>query len=787
MDLLIARGLSSPGSGGGRAPLFAGVDLRLKPGSSVGLVGPSGSGTSALLRLLAGEESPGAGSVTLAPGVRLSYLAHGAQAPAVGTVWQAASRWFVEVEELAALVAEAAGALERSEPDERGAAAAAYDAHLAAYRARGGPGAAATARRVLAGLGFGPTRHAEDVATLTGDDRRRLALAAALASGADVLLLDEPTDRLDLPTRRWLEGHLSAYRGAVVVVSSDRAFLDGATSTTAFMADGKLSVVRAPYSKAAAAHQQHARSARRRRERAAESERLETLAGELAAYGARRRARRTDRQGAAGDARVTTPTPRHGTLLLRAEHLSLAGLFDDVEVRIAPGDRLALLGPAGSGASELLSLLAGRQRGDDLEQRLWYAPGMHLVSVDRSTRGLAPGVPVVEHGTALLGRDAARRTLASTGLPYGQWTEPPERLSARDRTRVGLAIALARPADLLLLDDPTADLDLSDVEAFEADLHRRVARSASGGGTGAPSGTASGSATGAALVIATHDRRLARTLADRAWSIVDGALVAFSSVPAYLRGDASVSPRTFWEESVEPDEGSGAATAADSAAEARTREALELERSDLLEALSDPLALGDRETERARQRVADIESTLMAEYDASFPPAAPRYRLVEGGLTLYADVVDGREPTGTRLVVVACDDEQVAASAIASDEPTVPWLDARVGDDTTHLRVGPLPGSCLLPATVAALVAAGIYLSFTVLGSRTVQLFSRDPLPTTLLTSEGGGWWRATLESFLEAEGWSGAREGARRRQDGSRSDGGHRRRRRRTRKAVGT
>jgi len=452
---------------------------------------------------------------------------------------------------------------------------------------------------------------------------------------------------------------------------------------------------------------------------------------------------------------------RAGEVLLRAERLCLADTFGGVTVQIAAGDRVAVLGPSGSGTSGLLALLTGELRGDDQEQRLWYAPSMQLVSVDQRTRGLEPGVAVIEQGSARLGHELARHVLATSGLPYPMWSRSPDTLTPRERARVGMAIALARPCDLLVLEEPTADLDLVSVEELERDLSRRL------------------SASNLALILATHDRVLARNLTDRVWSIVDGSLVAHSSVPAYLRGDDAVAPDMFWDETADL-EPARHETADSSDDDATTREALEAERVRLHELLTDPLALGERELERARQRVEEIEASLMTVYDASFTPAAPRYRLLEGGLTLYADLVDPSQEHGAgpetrpvpepetrpesrlahRLMVVATDDEQAATTAVRLQEPTVPWLDVRVVDGIAHLRIADLPGSCLLPGTVTALVNAGVYLAFTVLGARSTQLFSHEDLSTTSLRDVGGGWWRLTLPQFLTSEGWHGAGRG---------------------------
>src|SRR5690606_15349551 len=348
----------------------------------------------------------------------------------------------------------------------------------------------------------------------------------------------------------------------------------------------------------------------------------------------------------------------------------------------------------------------------------------------------------------------ARNVLAATGLPYPAWSRPPEELSGGERARVGLALAMAQPCDILLLDEPDNDLDLAAVEALESGLDAKLKD------------------TGAALVIATHDRRLARAVADRVWTIEAGALVAHGSVAAYLRGETAVPAASFWQD----------ARPYPVAQEPRTDQAvadqldLEAERDTILDQLSDPLALGDREQQRLRHRLRDVESALMGAYEATLTPAAPRHRLVERGLTVYADLLcsadedraagTGHDVVDKLLLVAAADAQEAAALLVAGQTATAeapleaPWLDIRLVDDLAHMRLGSLPGACLLPTTAHALIDAGTRLAFTVMGAGRVQIFSHDDLGSTMLAHVRDSWWGVTLARFLTVEGWSPA-EGA--------------------------
>lgn len=802
MELLRARALTRYRSKApGAARLFDDLGLVIEEGDRVGLVGGNGSGKSTLLRLLAGSEAPVEGSVARAPGVRVALLPQATQPLEAGTVWHIASAGLADLRAVRRRLADEESRIAAGE--ERGEQ---YALLSDEHQRLGGFAAESLVREILAALGFPAASHQRDAARLSSGQRQRLALAAVLSSRADVLLLDEPTNNLDLEGRVWLEEHLANRQGASVLVSHDRALLSAATTRTAFLQDGRLSWENAGYERAATRRKSTA-EARRRSARAEESRRIERLAGELERFG-QLRARRPDPGGttvAARDRAVTTGR------LVSADHLSLDGVLDDVAVRVDAGERIALLGPNGSGKSALLALIAGELASGDPRSRVEYAPGLKLVLVPQESRGLAPDSPLLEQARLLLGDGRAQHVLAEAGVPHAAWGRLPSRLSGGERARAGLALAMARPFDLLLLDEPDNDLDLFALEAFEATLRQRLDE------------------TGAALLLVTHDRRLATGLAARAWSIADGRLLAHGSVRAYLRGETAVPASRFWSEagsdrqepvhsaldpgtpvgrdrSAAPPGGTrsslGAATgkpadsARDLAADTEALEELEAERAGLLEELLDPLASSERERARSQERLAVVEERLMELYDQRLEPAGPSRRLVERGLTIFADPArprrreDGLEwhadmnapvnpvgaedgaagraastaaPTERWLALPAPDAAAAAAALKRPEESGAPWLElTRVGDGA-HLRLHEPEDSCLLPWAKGAILDAGTRLAFTVLGVRFTQHFSREALggrasaghsAGVLLKPSGDGWWRLTLDEFLALEGW---------------------------------
>lgn len=819
MDLLVALAVHRSRE---RVPLLRGVDLRLTHGMRLGLVGANGAGKSTLLRILAGQEAPDDGRVIRAPGVRVGVLAqHEDDGDFAGSVWRYSGRAIEYVR-----------ALERRMRDEERRIAegedraAAYTEVRSEFERVGGYGAEAMLREYLAALGFPQAVFDEPVDALSAGERRRLMLAVTLASSPDVLLLDEPTNHLDILAREWLATRLARHAGAMVIVSHDRALLDASTTHTAFLAAGALQLVPGRYGVARRRHDARLDAAdRRARERAKEADRLARMAEELAAFGkkAQRRRKAAERSreellageradgldvadpvlGAALEqrnerpvlGRDSGPSERHlgGGPLVDARHLSAGNVVRDATFRLVTGDRVVLVGPNGSGKSTLLALLRGDMPSTDPRAELTYAPRLKLVHVDQRDRGLARERPVLDQLGQELGAGAAKRLLANAGVPQRAWNEPPERLSGGERARAGLAFALAHDADLWLLDEPTNDLDLEAVVALEEALERKLEDE------------------NAALVLVTHDRALAERVATQVWALVDGRLRRYAIVAAFLEGrplagssseaggtlddrraqgtaldhglddDASPDP--------EPGTPHGARTPhvvleSASVLEDQVR-AVEDERTALLRRLSDPLSLSERDAGRLRERLAAVEDWLVQAYDARFEPPAPRYRVVEHGLALFADaLIPGAPGAGERdtgrapqMVLVAAvtpadaarlladlarwtqDEERCRAQASSFERApgVAAWLELGQAEGVVHMRLVSRPDACLLPLTASALADGGARLAFTALGAKAVQLFHRAPLPGTLLAPAGDGWWSLGRRDFLRHEGWGEA------------------------------
>jgi macrolide transport system ATP-binding/permease protein len=509
----------------GDLTVLDGVTLSLAPGEKAGVIGDNGAGKSTLLRLLAGEERPDTGEVTVAAPGGVGCLAQSLALPAEATVQDAVDSALAELRLLERELRRAEAAL--ADADDLTAALTAYARLTEQYEARDGYGADARVDAALHALGLPSLARDRHLGTLSGGERSRLALAATLASRPELLLLDEPTNDLDDRGVRWLEDHLRAHRGTVVAVTHDREFLDRLTTTVLEVDGGRVTRHGngyAGYLTAKAAERQAMRLrydqwrgelVRNRELVAANAIRLDAIPRKMAksgfGHGAFKPRSRT--HGASGRIRMAkerlarltatpvAPPPDPLTFTARiataydtaSGEVPAAELADVVvhgrlelpELRVGPSERLLVTGPNGAGKTTLVRLLAGELEPDAGTVRV---PG-RVGHLRQEESPWPPTLTVLE--AFAQGRVGTREEHAARLLSLGLFAPEALRLRVGDlsygqRRRIELARLVTAPVDLLLLDEPTNHLSPALVEDLEAAL------------AGYPG----------AVVLVTHDRRM---------------------------------------------------------------------------------------------------------------------------------------------------------------------------------------------------------------------------------------------------------------------------------------
>ncbi len=429
----------------GGTPLLEGVELSVSAGERVCLVGRNGSGKSTLLKIAAGLIEPDRGECFVQPGAAVRYLPQ--------------------------------------EPDLAG-----FATTLAYAEAGLGPtDDAHQARYLLEQLGLSGN---EEPAQLSGGEARRAALARVLAPAPDILLLDEPTNHLDLPTIEWLEAMLAGQRAALVLISHDRRFLENLSRTTVWLDRGTTRRIDLGFREFEAwrdARLEEEEIARHKLDRKIAREehwmrygvtaRRKRNVRRVAGLQALRRSRR-DYQGAAGKAEIAaSEAEASGALVVEAKSISKAfgerAIVKDCFLRVMRGDRIGIIGPNGSGKTTLVGLLTGTLAPDAGSVRL--GANLQMAALDQGRESLDPNWTLSE---ALTGGRGDTVTIG--GKPRHvvgymrdflfspqQARTPLSALSGGERGRLMLARALAKPSNLLVLDEPTNDLDLETLDVLE--------------------------------------------------------------------------------------------------------------------------------------------------------------------------------------------------------------------------------------------------------------------------------------------------------------------------------
>lgn len=463
--------------------LFANVDLLINEGDRIGLVGVNGSGKTTLLRIIAGLERPDTGNVTVWGGVGIHYLD---QDPLLNDELTVLEQLFDSDAPQVRLLRDYEGVSQQLQERPR-------DAHLQEQLAvltdemdrTGGWAAEANVKAVLTRLGI--TNFAAPTGTLSGGQRKRVALARALINPADLLILDEPTNHIDADTIAWLEDYLTTVPASLLMVTHDRYFLDRVVTRIVDLDRRQLVSYPGNYSRYL-----ELKAAREERLAAAEAQRQNLLRRELEwirrspkARGSKQKARKQriaeleqikyDR----GDQQVvmSLASRRLGKRVLEVKGVSKSfgdlRLFSDVDFELVPGSRIGIIGPNGAGKSTFLDILAGDLEPDAGE--VSWGETVHLGYYDQHSRGLEEDIKVIDFinkKAPLIRTKDGNRLDAAQILEWFLFPRPQQQakimsLSGGERRRLYLLSILVHQPNVLLLDEPTNDLDIHTLTVLE--------------------------------------------------------------------------------------------------------------------------------------------------------------------------------------------------------------------------------------------------------------------------------------------------------------------------------
>lgn len=516
MPLLSAVNLSKSY---GSLDIFPEMSFRIPHRGRIGLVGANGVGKTTLLRILIGEEEPSSGSIHHARGIRVGYLPQESTLDSTRTLWAECLTVFQDLLNMQQELHIMEAALEADPSNRR--LVEEYGDLQTRFERMGGYEFENRTRITLSGLGFSRVEEKRPVSQLSGGQRTRALLAKLLLSEPDLLLLDEPTNHLDISAVEWLEAFFKDWRGAVLIVSHDRYFLDQVTNLTWEMTPA-LEEYRGNYSAFLTQREEHYR--RRLQEYQAQQEFIEKeedyIRRNLAGQNTRQaQGRRTRLERMLHEARLTPPierktlrlhlvsSGRSGDLVLRTRGLSVGyadegrPLFNVDDLTLIRGECAAIIGPNGAGKTTFLKTI--------LEQIPPYA-GETLLGASlkigyfaQAHEGLRSDYTLMEEIQSHMPKwlpAEIRDYLAKFLFSGDDVFKEVGLLSGGERGRLALACLALQGANLLLLDEPTNHLDLPSQEILQTILSQFQ-------------GT---------ILLVSHDRFLIDALATQLWEVIPG-------------------------------------------------------------------------------------------------------------------------------------------------------------------------------------------------------------------------------------------------------------------------
>lgn len=535
----------------GDAVILDRLNFSLHRGERAGLIGPNGAGKSTLLRIIAGLEQPDKGNVWLEPSARLGYLSQALLYAPNATVGHVIGEAIGPALEIVAEIERLGQVIAATSPDDYDGVMEEYSVALDEAERLDAYTAQARLAGVLAGLGLAHLDEASPVAVLSGGQKTRLGLARLLLAQPDLLLLDEPTNHLDISALAWLEDFIRQYKGTVLIVSHDRAFIDALVTrvlaldeTTHILTDfggnysAYLAEIERLWQKQIDDYQRQQEkiaaieeNIRDMKQRAAnmEHQTIDFWLLKKAKKGARTakvRERKLERL-LDSEERIDKPkqtwhmkldfgqAPVSGQQVLALDGVSKSfddrKLFEGVRAELRQGERVALLGPNGAGKTTLLRIIGGEIAPDGGSVRL--GANVRTGYFSQEQEGLNPRITALEavREVAAISETEARNYLHFFLFQGDEVFTPVKDLSYGERARLVLARLVLSKVNFLLLDEPLNHLDIKSREQFEQALENF-------------DGT---------ILAVVHDRYFVEQFADRIWAITDHRLIQFYELADY--------------------------------------------------------------------------------------------------------------------------------------------------------------------------------------------------------------------------------------------------------------